>query len=124
MRWKPPLDGTRVRSMQTRLGIGIAVAVFAAAMGLVGGVCPAGAAPAKRTCKSPAKFHGVHASNYNINCVSCKIFGQREVAKENGIRSKDAVTIALRYANKAYRLGFRQAAFEGCLQGFLIRGRP
>jgi hypothetical protein len=104
----------------------LTVVALLAATGLAisGGVGTAGAAPATRTCKPPAKFRGVNGSNYNINCLTCKIFGQRQVAKENGIRSKDAVTIALRYANRAYRAAYRQAAFEGCLQGFLIRGRP
>lgn len=67
---------------------------------------------------------GVHASNYNINCIVCKAFGPQTVAKDNGIRSTDEVTIALLYARKAYRPVFRQAVFEGCRQGFLIWSKP
>jgi len=67
---------------------------------------------------------GVHAENYKNNCEVCRIFGPRKVAREDRIHSSSPVTIALRYAQKSYRLYFRQAVFEGCLRGFLVRGRP
>jgi hypothetical protein len=117
----------RVRSLIIVIAVIAALVVVA---GLEVSAMAAAAAPSarvavsKRTCFPPAKWRGVHASNYNDNCVVCRIFGPRQVARDNGIRSTDTVTIALRYANKAYRPGYRQAAFEGCLQGFLIRGRP
>jgi hypothetical protein len=95
----------------------------------VAGTAAFGASSARRSAKAPtftapSKWHGIHASNYKINCIVCKTFGPQAIAKDNGIRATDPVTVALLYARKAYRPPFRPAVFEGCSQGFLLRSRP
>lgn len=72
-------------------------------------------------CKAPAKFRGIHANNYETNCIVCSLHRPKGVAKEYRIRSSDPVTVAEQYARKAYQPAFRQAVFEGCLRGFRLR---
>ncbi len=102
---------------------GVLVAI-ACSVATAGASTSARTSASPRTCKSPAKFRDVHAGNYRSNCVICKIFGPRAVSKEYHLGATNLVSVAQRYASRVFRLGYRQAAFEGCLQGFLIRGRP
>ena len=56
------------------------------------------------------------ASAYKISKQVCKTFGFKSVAKEYHAAS-DPVSAAQAYS-KDYQAGARQAAFEGCLDGF------
>lgn len=93
----------------------IAFALVAASVTSTAGAAPPG-------CKSPAKWRGVHAVNYNVGCEVCREYGVKAVAREYGVRSRDPVVVARRFATVSARPAFRQAHFEGCLRGFRLRG--
>jgi hypothetical protein len=69
--------------------------------------------------EAPAKFTGVHASNYEDAFAVCGAVGVKEVARQFGT-ARDPVSAAEGYAS-GYRPAFRQAPFEGCLDGFGAR---
>jgi len=105
----------------------VVAAVFLSLAGASGSSVAASSQPQAnllRGCTPPAKFRGVHAENYRNDCFVCRQFGPRAIAREHHIRSRNPVVIARRHAAKWYRVGYRQAPFEGCLRGFRLRGRP
>jgi len=65
-------------------------------------------------------FTGVHASNYEAAKEICSAFPQEQIAQELGLSvSADEFEIAEAYADENYTDRFRQAGFEGCLDGLL-----
>lgn len=97
--------------------LALILVVVAAALAAAAGT-PAAVSARPSCSKVPAKFTGQHRTNFVDNCTICRIFGVKKIAKEYGIGSTKAVVVALGMAKKAYRPGYQQAAFEGCLRGF------
>lgn len=65
-------------------------------------------------------FSGVHASNYEAAKEICSAFPQEQIAQELGLpASADEFEIAEAYADDSYTDRFRQAGFQGCLDGLL-----
>lgn len=66
---------------------------------------------------SGGKFTGAQAKRYQEDREICGLFPLSQIAKEYGLpASADPVSIAEAYAD-GYQPQFRQAAFEGCLDG-------
>jgi hypothetical protein len=64
-------------------------------------------------------FTGVHASNYEAAMEICSAFPRSQIARELGLpASADEFDIAEAYAD-GYTDRFRQAGFEGCIDGLL-----
>jgi hypothetical protein len=65
-------------------------------------------------------FTGVHANNYEAAKEICSAFPKEQIAGELGLpTSADEFEIAEKYADDGYTDRFRQAGFEGCLDGLL-----
>lgn len=105
------------------LALTATIALATAVGGLVVSNATGSPAIAPGPCKAPAKWHGNDANNYEINCLSCKVFGPQKVAKDLHMRSTNPVDVAEK-VSMGYRRGFRQAVFEGCLRGFELRANP
>lgn len=108
-----------------RGSIAVALCASLIALALVVAIAPVAASVSSAatathpSCKKiPPKFRGVDANNFKMHCTVCRIFGVKATAKEFHISSSNAVTVALRMAQKSYRPPFQQAVFEGCLRGF------
>jgi hypothetical protein len=70
----------------------------------------------KRAKMGAAKFRGVHRDNYENARAVCGAFPRRKVARDLGLDTSEPGAIAEAYA-KGFRPAFRQANFEGCLDG-------
>jgi hypothetical protein len=65
-------------------------------------------------------FTGVDASNYEAAKEICSAFPKEQIAQELDLpASADEFDIAEAYADDGYTDRFRQAGFEGCLDGLL-----
>src|SRR5262249_48344618 len=121
LRVRPARDAATSYDPRVRTVVLVLTVGAFASLAATGGASTAKATPG---CKAPAKWRGDNRSNYEADCADCKLFGPRAYAREYHISSSNPVTVALRYARFAYRPAYRQAGFEGCLRGFVLRRRP